>query len=117
MCDEADEYFSVYNERRVRARKPHVCCACKETIRTRDVYVRTFTVFEGVGESYKHCLRCNAMLDAIAKRAEYGAAIAFKLDCGELWSNNFGPVPDGVARLAFLTPDEQQAILRVEAAE
>lgn len=118
MCDEAEEYFSVYKERRVRARKRHVCCACKEVVRVRDVYVCTFTVFEGEAETYKHCLRCHAMLDAIAKRAPSGSAVAMRLDCGELWSSNFGPVPDHVAALAFMSADDQQAqLFEREAAE
>ena len=37
--------------------------------------------------------------------------VQWDLNCGASWDEEFGPVPDEVARLAFLTPDEAQAAL------
>lgn len=111
MCEDASEFFDVQSSERVKARKAHVCCACSETIKPGHYYIRTFTVFEGAAESYKHCLRCDKMLEELFRVVDGHVAVAFELNCGELWENNFGPVPDHVARLAFLTQEEAQVVL------
>jgi hypothetical protein len=36
--------------------------------------------------------------------------VQWDLNCGARWEDNFGELPDDVARLAFLTPDEAQAL-------
>lgn len=107
MCDQADEFYKVMDTRLVKARKQHKCCACDESIESGHQYWRTFALLDEV-ETYKHCIRCWTMLEAIKDRADGDAAIAWRLDCGELWSNNFGAIPEEVARLAFLTPNESQ---------
>lgn len=113
MCREADYYYTSMNEWDVRARKPHVCCACKEQISAGDVYRRSVVISDDRHHPfnhYKHCLRCATMLDAIRDERPHDA-IAWKLDCGEDWFDTIGELPDEIAKLAFLTPAEAQAQL------
>lgn len=93
-----------------RARHEHRCLACKETIRVGDRYARTFTVVDGDASSYKHCLRCDAILLALDKAG--AEAVDVRLSCGHSWEENFGPCPEQIARLAFVTRDEAQALLK-----
>ena len=111
MCEEADDFNDVQNSVRRKARKEHVCCACSETIVVGHVYIRTFVLFDGNSDTYKHCLRCWAMLDAIseARKGEV-VALAWKLNCGESWENTIGELPDDVAALAFMTQGDAQAL-------
>jgi hypothetical protein len=109
MCDEVDDYNDVQTSKRVRARVEHRCCACKERIRPGDEYERTFVVYDGNAESFKHCLRCIAMIDALGSALPPETSIAWRLDCGENWLDTIGALPDHVAELAFITPDEAQS--------
>lgn len=111
MCEEAEELYTMLHSNTVKARKIHQCCACDESIEIGHQYVRTFGLFDGGAESYKHCLRCWAMLEAIRAVSHDNIAIAWQLDCGELWADHFGDIPEDVAKLAFLTQDEAQTIL------
>lgn len=106
MCDAPDEYSDVWNEKQRKARVEHTCCACKETIRRGDVYRVTSSLYDGSWDTWAHCLRCAAMLDALGKRDGGTSAIAMELDCGVVWED---PPPE-VAALAFLTKDEIQAL-------
>ncbi len=108
MCDAYDtDGPSAWSETWRRARKAHGCCACGETIRPGDRYHYSSGVWEGRGESWKHCARCWVIYQSIADHAD-GSAIRLDLNCGELWRDNFSaPEP---AELAFLTPDEAQAL-------
>jgi hypothetical protein len=115
MSCNTDGYSNdVETESYHKARKEHVCCACGETIRKGDRYRKTFVVFEGDVDTYKHCLRCATLMDAISKRIRdgernYEEAVAWELDCGHTWQENFDEEPpEEIARLAFLTPDEMQ---------
>jgi len=101
--DQCEVYSSVTWP---RARMPHRCAACHETIRRRDVYVRTFIVCDGEPNVYRHCLRCAAILDALDRAG--AEAVDIRLNCGHIWDEHYGPPPDALARLAFLTPDEAQ---------
>ena len=111
MCEEADEYNEVQTSTRVKARKEHKCCACSEAVRPGDFYMKSFTVFDSRVSSYKHCLRCWEMLEALQRALPSDTAIAWELNCGENWLNTIGDLPDEVAALAFMTPDDAQAKL------
>ena len=111
MCGDPQVDVAVVAETKdVRARKPHRCCACGETIRVGDVYCRTGTLFEGKWTTNRHCLRCWAILDALwfdgDSPVETGDAVEWTLDCGEEWEDP----PEYVAQLAFLLPHEMQII-------
>lgn len=113
MCGEPDYTYVTMDERDQKARKEHVCCACKDAIRPGDKYRVSRLVSDNPDsrfEFYKHCLRCAAMLDAIRKERP-DAGIRWELDCGEDWRDTIGELPEHIAALAFMTPDEAQAKL------
>lgn len=120
MSINCDGYNDVQSSRIVRARKEHKCCACHETIRTGDKYEYFFLVYEKEPDWFKRCLRCKAIYDELVSRAlqrgYYDEWVDFSLNCGHSWEDvQPDPVPDHVARLAFLTPDEIQAELAPKA--
>lgn len=107
MCDNLDQP-NFHDERWVKARKPHRCYACSEEIRPGDRYRLLVGKWEGEFEQFRHCARCDAI-----SRALYDAGaeeVAIDLDCGETYEENFGPLPDAIAALAFMTPDEGQML-------
>jgi hypothetical protein len=107
---EADDYgVEPLVEVSPRARKEHRCFACKEAIRPGDRYRKVIQIYDGEFEIFKHCLRCwrlmNAILDAGAETVQWD------LNCGTSWEKAFErPIPDEVAALAFMTPDEAQGL-------
>jgi len=113
MCDEADYSYAVQSERFPHARKEHHCYACSEPIRIGDKYAYSVAIGEEGFDSYKHCLRCLAILNAISlAHAKMGSSVAIRwdLNCGENWLDAIGELPDEIARLAFLTRDEIQQL-------
>lgn len=113
MSHEPDEAYAVYNERFPRARKSHICDACKETIRTGDRYAHVGIVFEGEGETIRRCLRCQRMHEELRQMDPGRLWPDERLDCGQKYEEEWGePPPSDVASLAFLTPDEAQAALQ-----
>ena len=113
MCDDADYSYAVQSERFPRARKVHLCCACGESIRVGDKYAYSVAIGQEGFDSYKHCLRCYTMLEAIQEahsRNGSEIAIAWELNCGEDWTDAIGELPNEIARLAFLTHDEIQQL-------
>lgn len=107
-CDVGDEYPDVSREKLQRAQKEHRCCACKETIRRGDIYRYVMIIFEGEPESWKYCLRCAAMFDAVNRALPGDQAPDPNLDCGHTWEELHGECPPEIERLAFLTADEAQ---------
>ena len=71
MCDvEFDTYWSTCSERKVTARKMHVCDCCHGVIRPGEIYVKHFSVTEGDVTSEKTCSACWDMTAAFA--ADHG---------------------------------------------
>lgn len=106
------EPVDVNQETRRRARKDHICDACKGTISRTHFYIRHTVIFYGEVETIKRCLRCQVIYEALCKlHRELGeeTAPAWRLDCGDTFEDVFGtePPPE-LARLAFLTPEEMQ---------
>jgi hypothetical protein len=70
--------------------------------------------------TYKRCLRCQTIHEHLRERCRtanqklrgYGELWpAERLDCGEAYEDEWdGPPPDDIARLAFLTTEEVQAL-------
>lgn len=107
MCDEWDgadyEPPGFRDDTSPRARKPHRCIACHEAIQPGHRYHRTVEHQEGEIRTYRHCLRCWAMIEALDRRGvEF---VDWDLNCGEVWQDP----PVEVAELAFLAPEEAQA--------
>jgi hypothetical protein len=105
-----DEPYTVYRCERVTARKEHRCCACGETIRAGHRYSTTFAVWDGSGQTYKRCLRCDVIFQALVVELRGTDEWPDEdLNCGHEWTENLGiPLPPHVARLAFISADEAQ---------
>lgn len=107
MCDIADGYNDITNHEHRTARKEHVCEGCGETIRKGDTYHHTSALFDGHWSTWKHCERCNAMMQALFAEADDPIAIDPGLNCGETWESiGYGAPPEHVAALAFWLPGE-----------
>lgn len=106
MCYEEYEATDLSSEW-LKARKEHTCFACHETIRKGDRYHRTAQLYDGTPDVFKHCARCWMLVERII---HVNGSCQWDLNCGTAWEEEHGPVPDDVARLAFLTPDEAQAL-------
>jgi hypothetical protein len=109
MCDEF-EGPSVYKRRKLTARKPHRCAACKEKISPGDEYI----LHSGMTDSWwkvKQCIRCDAMTSEIASQTT--ESVELHLDCGETWTEALcGMAPDryvagteGAHKLALMVDD------------
>ena len=106
----ADEQYQVYNERPTKARKPHACDACHETIAPSHVYMHVGIVFEGSGETIKRGMRCQAIHEHLRDLGDFDVWPDERLDCGEEYRDHWRTDPPSwVAALAFQTPDEAQA--------
>jgi hypothetical protein len=106
MCDDWDDGDPpdvVVHEWR-RARKAHLCFACREPIRAGDRYHLSRQLRDGRWDDWKHCARCWAMCEALwAKGVD---TIDYRLDCGEVWES---PPPE-IERLAFMLPREYEEL-------
>lgn len=107
MCDLVSDAADVYEQQRRRARKRHACEACGETIMPGDTYVHTSSLYDGSWSTWKHCLRCSAIFEALHAEA-YPDRIAIDpaLNCGTEWADTFGEVPPHIEALAFWLPGE-----------
>lgn len=107
MCDIADGHCDVYVEVGRIARKEHRCMACRERIAPGQHYTVTRSLYDGRWQNWKHCDRCLEMLNAILKQDRYGdMAVDPALNCGTLWEDAFGDVPEDVQALAFAIPSD-----------
>lgn len=110
MCDEV-EGPSAFREQNRKARKEHVCMACREVIRVNDHYVYTSGVWDGRPDWHHHCLRCYAMIRKLQEVTK--ESVDLELSCGYSWEEVFEtPPPEDMLRWAFMTPDEAQRELR-----
>jgi hypothetical protein len=96
MCDENGERPQAWNATYRKARKEHQCYACDEAIRKGDRYRYSSGIWDHEPESFKHCLRCSTLLEALPSGAQ------LDLNCGEVWENP----PEHIAALAFMLPGE-----------
>lgn len=112
MSHDSDETYDVYYRATVTARKPHVCCACREVIGRGDTYVRVSVIYDHTASSYKRCPRCehifNRIVENLPDKYEWPDE---DLNCGHEWVENLGiPLPDDLAELAFMPRADVQAI-------
>jgi hypothetical protein len=101
-CDPAD----VYAETVRRARKPHSCAACRETIATGHRYTDVRIIFEGRVDTIKRCLRCQAIHEHLRDLGDGESWPEERLDCGQSYESEWGECPDEIAALAFALPGE-----------
>lgn len=110
MCEDADEPSTIWNEEQRTARKEYACFACREPIQVGDAHRYTRSLYDGMWDQWRHCLRCAALLDALVTRNAGLSSVALDLDCGETWEE---PPPE-VAALAFATREDMQRLARAE---
>lgn len=55
---------------RRKARKPHRCCECNEDILPGSEYIIISGFWDGRPDSWKQCLRCDAVSSSIVKRLD-----------------------------------------------
>lgn len=107
-----DDTYDVYDERRVKARKPHTCQACGDTIQPGHRYARVGIVFRGSAETIKRCLRCQTLHAHLRERCR-GDNRSWPdehLAGGETYEDEWGqPPPPEVAALAFKTGADLQS--------
>lgn len=116
MSYSADEAYTVYDERFPRARKPHACAACKDVIEPGHIYARVGIVFEKEASTVVRCLRCQTIHEHLREKCR-GHRDGDRwpdehLACGLDYEEEWGPLPDAIAALAFVTPAEMQATAR-----
>lgn len=113
MSQSVDELYSVYTETERHARKAHTCDACGDPILPRHRYFRISWVFDGSADSVKRCLGCQATHVHLRKLGrEDDMWPSETLSCGEEYMEHWGkPPPPHIARLAFASPDEKQALV------
>lgn len=116
MSHSIDEYYRVYNVEIRRARRAHVCAACKRPIAAGDRYASAHIVHsDGGGETVKRCGPCETIHRHLRDKGMGEMWPAEKLDCGEDYDEHWGedPPPE-IARLAFLTDAEAGSLLAPE---
>lgn len=110
MCEDADEGNEITREWR-RARKTYKCFACYEQVRIGDRYHVSIYIEDSKFAIYRHCARCWSIILALWHAGAY--SVQWDLNCGTEWEDAFdSPIPDDVAALAFMTPDEAQALMK-----
>lgn len=110
MSHSCDEVYEVYNETYPKARKTHTCEACEENIPPGGRYARVFTLFNGTAETYKRCLRCQALHEHLRRLGDYDCWPDERLNCGESYEDEWGALPPEIAALAFTLPGESPEV-------
>ena len=108
MSHIADETYDVYAEPRHRARKPHTCGACGETIPVGVIYTRVFVLFDGRKETIKRCSRCQRIHEHLRTIDPWRETWPDeRLACGATYEDEWGeePPPE-IAALAFALPGD-----------
>jgi hypothetical protein len=85
MCVCIDESVDVWSESTRRARKPHTCEECHETIAPGDTYVRVATLYDGSWSDHALCSGCRAWASA------YNATIREVCGCSGYWIGQLWP--------------------------
>jgi len=119
-CDDG-ESVENYQSGHVVARVEHGCACCPELIRPGDTHYRASWLYEGKYETFRRCARCHLLYLALVKLHkerkivdDFGDLMGVdpELNCGHTFEKIFGhEPPEELARLAFLTPGEVQALL------
>jgi hypothetical protein len=103
------EPCDVWRDTKRRARKEHKCSACKETIQRTHFYIEHFSIFEGEFDTFKRCMRCEAIYQHLLNVSHSDSPPMPLLDCGHSYReiHRVDP-PDHIAALAFALPGEIQ---------
>ena len=113
MSYDCDEAYDVYRETWRTARVEHRCCACRETIAVGHRYCYVAVVFDREARSYKRCAKCQAThlhLRELCRKTGDMIWPDEQLSCGLKYEDEWGPLPDEIAAIAFMTQDEAQRL-------
>lgn len=72
ISTEIDCLPDLYEEKKVVARKDHVCCECRKTIKRGQPYERIKGLWEGKFETYKTCIDCLSVRKAFFESYIFG---------------------------------------------
>lgn len=114
MSEEAYWRMDYCVEKTVRARKHHMCGACKRRIQPGELYRRMDFRHEGSYMRVKRCGACETTYRHLVDRcwnSPYELAVDMELNCGKSYENEWGEVPPEIARLPFLAGAEASALL------
>ena len=106
------EYVKLYDEEERKARKPHRCAACRETIPPKAKYWVISWLWEGRFDGLKRCGRCQKMHAHLLKKCrDNGYSDEYpdhELNCGHDYTERWGvePPPE-IAALAFALPGDE----------
>lgn len=115
VCDSFDEVYAVYDERTIKARRPHFCEACDRLIAPGAYYVRVGIVFDGRAWSVRRCGACQKIHEHLRGLGDGEVWPDERLNCGEDYSSVWGvPPPEEMAALAFASDAEASELLRVQ---
>lgn len=107
-----DEYYSLYKEKRLKARKEHKCDACGEVVSVGHYYFRITMIFDGQASAVKRCLRCQALHKHLRKKEPGEMWPDERLSCGMDYKKEWGEDPPlEVEMLAFISQEESQRML------
>jgi hypothetical protein len=106
MSHGIDERYAIYDERTLRANKPHTCDACGIEILKFDRYTRVFWLFQGRKHHVKRCLRCQLLHEHLRALNPSEMWPDEELGCGTLYEDEWGTPPDWVNELAFWRPGD-----------
>jgi hypothetical protein len=111
-----DDCYTVHEVDIRKARKEHVCSACKLAIKPGDYYAAVFIVFDGSTQTYKRCGACHTTHEHLRKLCEpIGMWPKEDLSCGLDYAEEWGDEPpDEIAALPLLSADERGSLLRPE---
>lgn len=106
----AEETYDVYDETHPKARKPHKCDACSETIPPGHRYTRVGIVYDGEARTVLRCARCQKIREHLRTLSDRQDPMwpDEELNCGEEYKAHWGrePPPE-VAALAFALPKDE----------
>ena len=105
------DYCPVWEETSPKARRPHKCHACGETIPVGTVYSRTFYVFDGDAHTTKRCPRCQLIYEHLSARIRSEGDVEefcdAELKCGHEYTERWREEPSAaLAALAFWRPGD-----------
>ncbi len=109
------EPAAVFRETMRKARKAHKCSACGEAIRVGDRYCETFMVHDGDTTTVRRCARCELIYRHLEEkmRDSRDEVPDLELKCGHEYQERWDELPPPeIAALAFVSPDDAQALLK-----
>lgn len=107
MSHSVSDCYDFYDETIRRARREHQCSACAEPIPVGAYYCDLRLMWEGAIKRYKRCGRCQALHTHLRDKGSFHDMWPNeRLDCGQDYVDEWGPLPEEIAELAFVEHEE-----------